>query len=98
MPLSIAKNTDADTFTVSLGGRLDTLTSPQLDEELSESLDGVKSLIFDMTELTYISSAGLRVLLKYQNEMKKQGKMSIRNVRKEVMTVLKLQALTSSSR
>ena len=90
MPLSIAKNTDADTFTVSLGGRLDTLTSPQLDEELSESLDGVKSLIFDMTELTYISSAGLRILLKYQNEMKKQGKMSIRNVRKEVMTVLKL--------
>ena len=90
MALNITKIIDGDTLTVALRDRLDTLTSPELDEELSESLDGITNLVFDMTDLTYISSAGLRLLLMYHNKMKKQGKMSIRNLRKEVMTVLKL--------
>ena len=90
MALTITKILDGDTLTVALRERLDTLTSPELDEELSESLEGVKHLVFDMAELTYVSSAGLRLLLLYQNKMKAQGKFTIRNVRKEVMSVLKL--------
>ena len=86
----MTKILDGDTLTVALRYRLDTLTSPELDDELSEIISGVKHLVFDMTELTYISSAGLRLLLIYQQKMKVQGKMTIRNVRKEVMSVLKL--------
>ena len=90
MALSMTKILDGDTLTVALRDRLDTLTSPELDDELSGIINGVKHLVFDMTELTYISSAGLRLLLIYQQKMKVQGKMTIRNVRKEVMSVLKL--------
>ena len=90
MALTITTILDGGTLTVALRERLDTITSPELDEELSESIEGVKHLVFDMAELTYISSAGLRLLLLYQNKMKAQGKFTIRNVRKEVMSVLKL--------
>ena len=91
MALNINKalNDDNSELTVTLEGRLDTITSPQLDEELEGSIEGVKHLIFDMKDLTYISSGGLRVLLKYQTAMKKNG-MTVKNVRKEIMSVLNI--------
>lgn len=91
MILNIIKalSDDNSELTVVLEGRLDTLTSPQLDEELESSIDGVKHLIFDLKDLTYISSAGLRVFLKYQTAMKKNG-MTIKNVRKGIMSVLNI--------
>ena len=50
-------------MTLGIEGRLDTVTAPQLEKELKESLDGIKELIIDAAKLEYISSAGLRVLL-----------------------------------
>ena len=96
MALDINLNLNAENseLTVLLAGRLDTLTSPELDEKLTENIPGIKNLIFDMTELKYISSSGLRVLLKYQAEMKKTGGMKIKNVRKEVMAVLEITGFT----
>lgn len=72
---------------VKLDGRLDTVTSPQLEEKLKEELAGIVSLQFDFTELEYISSAGLRVLLATSKRMKKQGKMEIHHANEEVMEV-----------
>jgi len=72
---------------VALEGRLDTNSSPQLEAELKQSLEGIETLIFDLKQLAYISSAGLRVLLTAQKVMNKQGTMAIRNANRDIMDV-----------
>lgn len=66
-------------MTVALTGRLDTITAPELESSLKEDIDGVTELNFDFTNLEYISSAGLRVLLSAQKIMNKQGSMVVKN-------------------
>ena len=85
MEIGIEKN--GNTLEIKLTDRLDTVTSPQLEEKLKKELEGVTNLQFDFAELEYISSAGLRVLLTASKKMKKQGKMEIHNVNEEVMEV-----------
>ena len=75
-------------LTIALEGRLDTSTAPELESVAAEALDGVEKLIIDMKNLEYVSSAGLRVLLKMQKTMKKNGEMVVRNVGPEIMEVL----------
>ena len=82
--LNINKNAGGSKLTVSLEGRLDTTTAPQLEEELKSSLDGVTDLVIDIKDIQYISSAGLRVLLSAQKTMNKQGKMVVKNPSEEV--------------
>ena len=77
-------------LTVALSGRLDTLTSPDLEDKLDEELEGVERLIFDLGELEYISSAGLRVLLGAYKMMEEYNGMLIRNVTKPVMDVFEV--------
>ncbi|MDE5803115.1 MAG: STAS domain-containing protein [Lachnospiraceae bacterium] len=85
MEIGIERN--GNTLEIKLTDRLDTVTSPQLEEKLKKELEGVTNLQFDFAELEYISSAGLRVLLTASKKMKKQGKMEIHNVNEEVMEV-----------
>lgn len=73
-----------------LSGRLDTTTTPEFDQELKSSLPGVTELTLDMKDLSYISSAGLRVLLSAQKLMKKQGKMTVRNVNETIMEIFEV--------
>ena len=77
-------------LTLSLEGRLDTTTAPQLEAELRSGLDGVQNLTIDMEKLVYISSAGLRVLLKAQKVMNKQGKMTVKNVSQDIKDVFEV--------
>ena len=77
-------------LTVALSGRLDTLTSPELEDKLDEELEGVERLIFDLSELEYISSAGLRVLLGAYKMMEEYNGMLIRNVTEPVMDVFEV--------
>ncbi len=72
---------------VTVSGRLDTTTAPQLEQELSASLDDVTELELDFRELEYLSSAGLRVLLGAQKRMNQQGSMVVRNVNQVIMEV-----------
>ena len=59
---------------ITLSGRLDTITSPQLEEEISHiSLDEIEIIILDIKELEYISSAGLRLILKIHKKMSAKG-------------------------
>ncbi len=75
---------------VSLAGRLDTTTAPQLEAELKTALEGAKSLTLDFAALEYISSAGLRVILGAQKTMNKQGDMVIKNVNETIMEVFEV--------
>ena len=86
--MEIKKLLDGTTLTVTLNGRLDASNAQELTKELNASLNGVKDLIFDFTNLKYVASAGLRVLLTAQKRMNKQGSMTIRNVNDSVMEVL----------
>ncbi len=88
--LNVNKEKNEGVLKVGLEGRLDTTTSPQLEEELKNSIDGIKDLYFDMSKLEYISSAGLRVLLSAQKTMNKQGSMTVQNVSEEIMEIFEV--------
>ena len=85
--MTITKTQNGTTLTVALEGRLDTMTSPDLEAELNRSLDGIDSLIFDFTKLDYISSAGLRVLLAAHKQMSARDGMTVTNVNEVVQEV-----------
>ena len=85
--MEIIKNVNAEELTVTLVGRLDTTTAPDLEAELKDALTGIKKLVFDIEKLEYISSAGLRVLLSNQKIMNKQGEMIIRNASEDVKEI-----------
>lgn len=88
--MTITKTESGTELTVALEGRLDTTTSPQLEAELG-ALSGVTKLVIDMTKLAYISSAGLRVLLKAQKAMSKSGdSMVVRNVSQDIMDIFEV--------
>ena len=82
--MTIEKNLNGTELTVTIVGRLDTTTAPDLEASLKESFEGVTKLILDFAELEYVSSAGLRVLLASQKVMNKQGEMVIRNVNETI--------------
>ena len=85
--MTIQKTQEGSKLTVALEGRLDTTTAPQLEGELRSSVTGITDLIFDLKNLMYVSSAGLRVLLSAQKVMNRQGNMVIRNVSPEIMEI-----------
>ena len=78
--MEIEKQRDGNKLDVKLIGRLDTKTAPSLTESLKDDLGGIEELVFDMADLIYISSAGLRVILSTQKIMNKQGSMKLINV------------------
>ena len=86
--MEIKKVSDGSALTIYLSGRLDAATAFQLNKDLSVTLDNVTDLTIDLADLNYISSAGLRLLLKTQKRMDKQGAMQIRNVQDSVREVL----------
>ena len=88
--MTINKTENGSELTLALEGRLDTVTSPQLDEELINSLAGKDSLILDFEKLEYISSAGLRVLLSTQKKMNSQGSMKILNANDVIMQIFEV--------
>jgi len=85
--MKITQNKEGSKLTIALEGRLDTTTAPELENELKTAVEGVEYLVFDLKELAYISSAGLRVLLSAQKIMNKQGKMVITGANEEIMEI-----------
>ena len=79
-----------DTLIISINGRLDTLTAPELETFLLDNLSGIKKLVFNLKDMAYTSSSGLRVFLKAQKLMNNQGEMIIENVQSDVMDVFEM--------
>ena len=89
--MTITKERNGDALTAALSGRLDTTTSPELDEALYDALDEIRDLTLDFTELNYISSAGLRVLLRFQRKMKAcSGRMKITGANQSILEVFEI--------
>ena len=85
--MTIEKKINGEAVTLIVSGRLDTQTAPELENELDSVLAGLKELTFDMTNLEYVSSAGLRVILKAQKAMNAQGSMKLTGVNDSIMEV-----------
>ena len=77
-------------LTVFVSGRVDAVTAPELEQYINNHLSGVSELILDLKEMSYTSSAGLRVFLKAQKAMNRQGSMKVVNVQSDVMDVLEM--------
>ena len=85
--MTIEKKINGEALTLIVSGRLDTQTAPELEKELDSVLGGLKELTFDFANLEYVSSAGLRVILKAQKAMNAQGSMKLTGVNDSIMEV-----------
>jgi len=89
--MEITKTRRGETNVLTLSGRLDTVTAPELQATLTEVLEEAEKIELDFTEVAYVSSAGLRVLLSGEKSAKAAKKsMMLKNVCAEVMEVFEI--------
>lgn len=95
--MKITTNISNQNLIISLSGRLDTITSPQLEEEINRnSFDEIETVTLNMRELEYISSAGLRVVLKLHKKMTAQGgQLKLINVNDMIMEIFTMTGMDS---
>lgn len=90
----INKNKTNDTLEFLIEGKIDTTSAPELEAELNSLTEDITNLIFNFEKLVYISSAGLRVLLKFYKKMTAQGNIKITNVNESIMEVMEMTGFT----
>ena len=92
--MTIERIKKENALTLAVAGRLETMTAPELEKVVKEELTGVTELVFDLSGLEYISSAGLRVLLSAQKIMNAQGAMKVTGVNELVQEVFDITGFT----
>ena len=85
--MTIRKEVNGKDVTLAVEGRLDTLTAPELENELKGVMGDAQTLTLDFSKLEYISSAGLRVLLAAHKTMSRKGGMKVLHVNEIVREV-----------
>ena len=88
MNINIEKVDNSTVF--KLEGRLDTVTAPELEQAINNEGEALENLVLDFGGISYISSAGLRVLLTAQKKMNVQGSMELVNVSEDVMDIFEM--------
>ncbi len=88
--MTITKKTDGTMLRAAFEGRLDTNTTGEAEKELKGSLGNITELILDFRELSYISSAGLRLLLSLQKAMNTRGTMKVINANDVVKEIFEV--------
>ena len=87
--MEVKWETEGELLVVSLSGRMDTLRAMELDDQFSGVSEEISSIVFDLEGLSYIASAGLRVLLWAQKyALGKGGSMIVKNVSPQVFEIL----------
>ena len=83
------------TLIVKPRGRLDLVSSPTLEKDLKEHMDGVQEIIMDFTDVEYLSSGGLRVLLTTEQQLEKNGgNMTVIHANDYILEVFELVGFT----
>ncbi|MBR5572806.1 MAG: STAS domain-containing protein [Oscillospiraceae bacterium] len=85
--MTIEKNINGSSAALKVIGRLDTATAPELEATVDACVASITELVLDCGALEYVSSAGLRVILKAQKLMNAKGSMKLTNVNETVMEV-----------
>ena len=85
--MTIERNVNGTVITLKIVGRLDTSTAPALEAAIDDCTADIKELILDCSALEYVSSAGLRVILKAQKQMNIRGSMKLTGVNETIMEV-----------
>lgn len=93
--MNVKKTVSAERMELALEGKLDSVSAPKFEAEISGKLKGITDLAVDLGEVEYVSSAGLRALLFLQQRMEDVGgKMTVRNVPKIVMKIFEVTGFT----
>jgi anti-anti-sigma factor len=94
--MTITKNQAGDKLIIALEGRLDTTTASKFQEQLIPEAGVGKYIRLDFKQLTYISSAGLRVLLLGEKSARsKGGKITLVNVAPEIRDIFEMTGFSS---
>ena len=93
--LEIQTTLEDGRLTVVLSGELNTTTSPKLETAIENDLENINDIVFDMTDLSYITSAGLRILLFSQQELEDRGSVIVRGASPVIREVIEVTGFDS---
>lgn len=93
--MTIDKKRDNEDLTIKVSGRLDTITAPELESSMKDEFNGLKNLVFDFSDLEYLSSAGLRIILSCQKTMNSQGSMVVKNINDTIREIFDITGFSS---
>lgn len=89
--MNVIKTYDEKELTIEVEGRVDTVTAPDFENEINDEKGNFDSLILDFSNLEYISSTGLRVLIKTQKQLKPENiPMTIKNVNDNISEIFRM--------
>ena len=93
--MDMRKETENGVLTVYLEGKLDPGTAPQAEKDLEADVAQARQLVLDFKSLKYLSSAGLRLILRLHKKMSEKEGLTIRNVNEGIMEIFDMTGFTS---
>lgn len=93
--MELQKISENGVLNITITGRVDTTTAPLLESELKGDFDSCEQMILDFTNVEYISSAGLRVLLYAHKTMARKGGLTVRNADEDIMEIFEVTGFAS---
>ena len=88
--MNIKVTKEGNTCILFIEGRVETMTAPELEQTFIDNAEDCEKMVFDFSQTEYISSAGMRVILVAHREMEKKGGLVLRNLSKNVESIIKL--------
>ena len=94
--MQVFTRTSNDIHIVAIAGSLDSTTSPEAQKSLDAVVAGAKKVVLDFSQLDYISSAGLRILLGAAKQLRASGgKLGMFGLNQSVKEVFEISGFSS---